>query len=83
MCPKYVPTHVDVSMAQREYLRVPLTKRLDGVQQPMLRRSATDEVRPREVTVWIVQLSHIKTGRPGEPSNLGLNAMMFGAARQT
>ena len=56
--PQYLPMADDDKMRKRTYLRVPLT----GASTPGTGQSAT---------VWLVQLSHIKTGKPGGPSHLG------------
>ena len=53
--PMYMPDHQDKSIANRSYLRVPLS-------EPVPRRLAT---------MWLVQLSHIKTGNRDGLSFLG------------
>ena len=67
--PKCLPDHESESFAQRTYLRVPLS----ATQQPMPPRSVL--VPPCSATVWLVQLSHLKTGGKTGPSFLGLNAL--------
>ena len=56
--PKYLPRADDDSLSKRSYLRVPLT----GASTPGTGDSAT---------VWLLQLSHIKTGGKKGPSFLG------------